>query len=168
MFTAGWASCSRSFSRLTVSASPGFLHGLEQVVEGTLRKCLHRVVVEDRHEHDLDVDVAAVFTRIDSVTYCVLHERQQRDGRTGQRERRFVDPQLVAPVLLVVVLPLQLAGFLRGPITSLVWLPMHAFEAPLGFWLIVKGVAARGAAISIGHSNRMPASQRPPGASRKR
>jgi hypothetical protein len=46
-----------------------------------------------------------------------------------------------ASVLLVVLLPLQLAGFLSGPVTSFMWLPMLAFEAPLGVWLIVKGVA---------------------------
>jgi len=48
---------------------------------------------------------------------------------------------VVASVLLVVVLPLQLAGFLRGLVTSLVWLPMLAFEVPLGFWLLIKGVS---------------------------
>lgn len=48
---------------------------------------------------------------------------------------------VVASVLLVVGLPLQLAGFLRGPITSLMWIPMAAFEVPLGLWLLIKGVA---------------------------
>jgi len=48
---------------------------------------------------------------------------------------------VVASALLVVGLPLQLAGFLRGPITSLMWLPMLAFEVPLALWLLIKGVA---------------------------
>jgi Domain of unknown function (DUF4386) len=48
---------------------------------------------------------------------------------------------VVASVLLVVGLPLQLAGFLRGPVTSLMWLPMLAFEVPLALWLLIKGVA---------------------------
>jgi hypothetical protein len=48
---------------------------------------------------------------------------------------------VVASVLLVVGLPLQLAGFLRGPVTSFIWLPMLAFEVPLALWLLVKGVA---------------------------
>jgi hypothetical protein len=48
---------------------------------------------------------------------------------------------VVASALLAVGLPLQLAGFLGGPITSLMWLPMLAFEIPLGLWLIVKGVS---------------------------
>jgi hypothetical protein len=38
------------------------------------------------------------------------------------------------------VLPLQLAGFLRGAVTQLVWIPMAAFEIPLAVWLLVKGV----------------------------
>ncbi len=48
---------------------------------------------------------------------------------------------VVASVLLVVGLPLQLAGFLRGQVTSLMWLPMIAFEVPLALWLLIKGVA---------------------------
>ena len=48
---------------------------------------------------------------------------------------------VVASVLLVVTLPLQLAGFLRGPITSFLWLPMLAFEVPLALWLLIKGAA---------------------------
>jgi len=48
---------------------------------------------------------------------------------------------VVASILLVVSLPLQLAGFLRGPVTSLMWLPMLAFEVPLALWLLIKGVA---------------------------
>ena len=48
---------------------------------------------------------------------------------------------VVASVLLVVGLPLQLAGFLRGPVTSIIWLPMLAFEVPLALWLLIKGVA---------------------------
>jgi hypothetical protein len=29
---------------------------------------------------------------------------------------------------------------LRGPVTQLMWLPMAAFEIPLGLWLLIKGV----------------------------
>jgi hypothetical protein len=48
---------------------------------------------------------------------------------------------VVASVLLVVGLPLQGAGFLGGPVTSLMWIPMALFEVPLAVWLLVKGVA---------------------------
>jgi hypothetical protein len=51
---------------------------------------------------------------------------------------------VVASVLLVVALPLQLPGLLRGPITSLMYLPILAFEVACGLWLLVKGVAAPG------------------------
>jgi hypothetical protein len=47
---------------------------------------------------------------------------------------------LFASALLVVCLPLQFAGLLHGPFTSLMYLPMLAFEVPLGFWLLIKGV----------------------------
>ena len=52
-----------------------------------------------------------------------------------------------ASVLLVVILPLQLAGLLGGPenwlgpVTWLMWLPMLVFEVTLALWLIIKGVA---------------------------
>jgi len=48
---------------------------------------------------------------------------------------------LVASVLVVLILPLQLVGVLKSPITDLMWVPMLAFEVPLGLWLIIKGVA---------------------------
>lgn len=50
---------------------------------------------------------------------------------------------VVASVLLVVGLPLQLAGFLRGPVTSFMgmWLPMAVFEVAVALWLLIKGVA---------------------------
>ena len=48
---------------------------------------------------------------------------------------------VIASILAVVVLPLELVGILSGPITQLVWLPMLAFEVPLGLWLLIKGVA---------------------------
>jgi hypothetical protein len=45
-----------------------------------------------------------------------------------------------ASVLLVVGLPLQLAGLAPGAVVQLLWLPMAAFEIPLGVWLLIKGV----------------------------
>jgi len=46
-----------------------------------------------------------------------------------------------ASALLVVGLPLRLAGFLHEPIASLIWLPMLAFEVPVALWFLTKGVA---------------------------
>jgi hypothetical protein len=48
---------------------------------------------------------------------------------------------VLASVLLVVCLPVRLAGFLHGPIVTLMWLPMLAFEVLLALWLLIRGVA---------------------------
>lgn len=50
---------------------------------------------------------------------------------------------VLASVILVICLPLQLAGLQRGPFAMAVWVPMAVFEIPLGIWLIVKGVVPR-------------------------
>jgi hypothetical protein len=47
---------------------------------------------------------------------------------------------VLGSVLLVVGLPLQLAGLLHSPVTQLIWLPVAAFELTLGPWLLIKGV----------------------------
>jgi hypothetical protein len=47
---------------------------------------------------------------------------------------------VVASVLLVIGIPVQGAGFLRGPVTSLMWIPMAFFEVSLALWLLIKGV----------------------------
>lgn len=49
---------------------------------------------------------------------------------------------VLASVLLVVCLPLQLAGLLTGPVTSFMWFPMLLFEVALALWLIIKGARA--------------------------
>ena len=46
-----------------------------------------------------------------------------------------------ASVLLVVILPLQLVGLARAPITTLMWLPALVFELGLAMWLLIKGAA---------------------------
>ena len=54
---------------------------------------------------------------------------------------------VIASVLLVVILPLQLAGLFGGSmtwassVTWLVWLPMLLFEVAFALWLLIKGVA---------------------------
>jgi Domain of unknown function (DUF4386) len=47
---------------------------------------------------------------------------------------------VIASILLVIALPLQIIGLLRGMATNLVWIPMAVFEVTFGLWLIVKGV----------------------------
>jgi hypothetical protein len=76
---------------------------------------------------------------------CPLQAGCQRRPEGDLRGRMIPIPLawlgVVASVLLVVGLPLQLAGFLGGPVTSLLWLPMAVFEVPLALWLLIKGVA---------------------------
>lgn len=48
---------------------------------------------------------------------------------------------VAASVLLVAGLPLTLAGFLTGPMTQLIWIPMALFEVALALWLIIKGAS---------------------------
>jgi hypothetical protein len=47
---------------------------------------------------------------------------------------------VVASLLLVIELPLQLAGVVYGLVTYLVWIPMAVFELVFAVWLIGKGV----------------------------
>jgi hypothetical protein len=48
---------------------------------------------------------------------------------------------VVASALLVVTLPLQLAGFTTGPLTGYYqWLPALVFQIVLALWLLIKGV----------------------------
>jgi Domain of unknown function (DUF4386) len=83
-----------------------------------------------------DMALTATFFAVGSTLFCYLLLR----GRMIPIPLAWLG--VIASVLLVVALPLQLAGFLRGPITSLMYLPMLAFEVPCGLWLLIKGVAA--------------------------
>jgi hypothetical protein len=85
-----------------------------------------------------DMSVTAAFFAVGSALFCYLLLR----GRMIPVPLAWLG--VVASVLLVVALPLQLPGLLRGPITSLMYLPILAFEVACGLWLLVKGVAAPG------------------------
>lgn len=50
---------------------------------------------------------------------------------------------VIASVILVVAVPLTVAGYIRGPVAFYLWMPMLAFEVPLGLWLLAKGVPER-------------------------
>jgi hypothetical protein len=49
---------------------------------------------------------------------------------------------VLTSILVVIALPLQLAGVHLGAISRLMWLPMLAFEVSLALWFLIKGVAA--------------------------
>jgi hypothetical protein len=82
-----------------------------------------------------DVALTATFFAVGSAAFTYLLLR----GRMIPVPLAWLG--VAASGLLVVGLPLRLAGWLDGPITSLMWLPMLAFEVPLGLWLLTKGVA---------------------------
>lgn len=48
---------------------------------------------------------------------------------------------VLASALLVVLLPVQIATGIRGPIPMMAWIPMAAFEVWLALWLLFRGVA---------------------------
>ena len=48
---------------------------------------------------------------------------------------------VIGSVLVLLELPLELAGLLHGAVTQLVWIPIALFELTLGPWLLIKGVA---------------------------
>jgi len=79
--------------------------------------------------------VSATFFAAGSTMFCWLFLR----GRMIPALLAWLG--VFASVLLVVCLPLQIAGIVGRPITDLIWLPMLAFEVPLAFWLMIKGVA---------------------------
>lgn len=57
---------------------------------------------------------------------------------------------VLASILLVVTLPLQLAGFFSGRFFDLVWIPMALFEIVLALWLIIKGAAPPAKHVEVG------------------
>jgi hypothetical protein len=49
---------------------------------------------------------------------------------------------VIGSALLVVALPMQLAGVFRGPATQLIWIPVAVFEVVLGIRFLILGAAA--------------------------
>ena len=84
-----------------------------------------------------DVALSATFFAVGSTLFCYLLLR----GRMIPSSLAWLG--VVASVILVVGLPLRLAGLLGGTVASLMWLPMLAFEVPVAVWFLTKGVNAR-------------------------
>lgn len=83
-----------------------------------------------------DGSVAATLFAVGSTLYCYLFLR----ARSIPVSLAWLG--VFASALLVVLLPPQLAGFVTGPVTLYMWLPMLVFEVTFALWLIIKGVAA--------------------------
>ena len=52
---------------------------------------------------------------------------------------------VAASAQLLVMLPLELIDVVNGALAQAMWLPMAAFEIPLGIWLLVTGAVGRDA-----------------------
>ena len=83
-----------------------------------------------------DVALPATFFAVGSTAFTYLFLR----GRMIPVPLAWLG--VIASVVLVVALPLRLAGWLDGTVATVIWLPMLAFEVPLGVWLLTKGVGA--------------------------
>jgi len=96
---------------------------------------------------------AAFFFAVGSTLFCWLLLR----GRLIPMALAWLG--VLASVLLVVVLPLQLAGLFGGPmswsasVTWLVWLPMLVFEVALALWLLIKGVGMPTPNVAPSHAD---------------
>ena len=60
---------------------------------------------------------------------------------------------LVGSALLVILLPAQLAGFISGPVTQIIWIPVAIFEIVVALWLIIKGANPTDASVSRRQAN---------------
>ena len=80
--------------------------------------------------------IAAIFFAVGSTlfSYLLLRGRMVPAWLAGWG--------VLASVLLVLGLPLQVAGFFTGPLTGYQWVPAIGFTLVLGLWLVIKGVAA--------------------------
>jgi hypothetical protein len=101
-----------------------------RIAEGTLGSALHLAGIA-LSQRTL---VSATLFAIGSTFFCWLLLR----GRMLPRALAWIG--VFASVILVIGLPLQLGGLLSAPLTTLMWMPMLAFEVPGGLWLLVKGV----------------------------
>lgn len=81
--------------------------------------------------------LGATFFSVGSTLFCCLLLR----GRIIPGALGWLG--VAASVVLLVGLPLELIGLLRGLLASLIWLPMLVFEVTLALWLLVKGLAER-------------------------
>ena len=79
--------------------------------------------------------IGAMFFAVGSTLFCWLLLR----GRMIPIALAWLG--VLASVLLVVLLPLQIMDVLPGSVIQFMWLPMAAFEIPLGLWLLIKGAA---------------------------
>ena len=79
--------------------------------------------------------IAATCFAVGSTIYCYLFLR----ARSIPVALSWLG--IAASLVLVVALPLRIAGVLSGTAAFVVWLPMLVFEVTFALWLLIKGVA---------------------------
>jgi hypothetical protein len=85
----------------------------------------------------LNVPIGGFLFAVGSTMFCWLLLR----GRLIPAALAWLG--LAASVLLVAGLPLQLGGIVPARVAMLMWMPMAAFEIPVGVWFLLKGVRIR-------------------------
>jgi hypothetical protein len=86
-----------------------------------------------------NVTLAATFFAVGSMIFSWLMLR----GRLIPRWMAWLG--VFASALLLIGLPLQMADIISGVMVQLMWVPMAAFEIPLGVWLLWSGGRTRNA-----------------------
>jgi hypothetical protein len=82
-----------------------------------------------------NVPTGAIFFAVGSMLFSYLMLR----GRIIPAALAWLG--VFASVVLVLGLPMQMVGFIRGPVTWYLWMPALVFELTLGPWLMIKGVS---------------------------
>lgn len=80
-----------------------------------------------------NLTVGAFFFAVGSTCFCWLLLR----GRVVPRPLAWLG--LVASALLVLALPFQMMGLVGASVMNALWLPMAAFEIPVGVWWLIRG-----------------------------
>jgi hypothetical protein len=79
--------------------------------------------------------IAATCFALGSTIYCYLFLR----ARSIPVALSWLG--VAASLVLVIALPMRIAGFLSGTAAYAIWLPMLVFEVTFALWLLIKGVA---------------------------
>lgn len=109
----------------SLSDTLGVLWLLEQPTEGS-----GNVHLLASYVMRSEVALTSIFFAMGSLTFAWLFLR----GRLIPAPLAWLG--IIASLVLLIVLPPQLVGFLSDPMLSVAWLPMLLFEVPLALWLI--------------------------------
>lgn len=124
---------------LLFRAGEGVLNALASIGQATLMRLAtapasaYTTAFADSLFHSRNGQASALLFAFGSTIFAYLFLR----GRGIPRLLAWLG--IVASILLVVALPLELAGVVSSA-GWWVWMPMLVFEVTLGFWLLIKGV----------------------------